>query len=252
MEFSVNKRTMIQKFIHKRLPCNQREHLFYEYKPPYCRHCKEIVESQNHIIQCLNCPKRKILKKNYILMLESYFQHTGINETTKRVILKYIGAWISQQETPELKDIAPEASHSLKQAVEDQNKIGWDQWLKGRISIKWGEMVNYDLINKKVPKAGMSAEKWGKEVIVKSWQFVLECWFTRNESEHDNENNPVLRTKEKLLEEIMWVIRKIPNEVDHPYKDTNEITMLTMPVNNLTMLLEQVKTLIPQFQRITN
>jgi hypothetical protein len=195
-------------------------------------------------------PKKK--EKNYILQLESYSQHSGINETTMRVISKYISAWIMQQESPLLSDIAPDASQHLKQAVKDQEKLGWDQWLKGRISIKWGEMVRYDLENKKGTKEGMSAEKWGKDIIVKTWQFVLECWFTRNEFEHDNENNPVLRSKEKLIEHITWAIENIPNDVVHPYKGIDKETMITLPLDNLTMMLEQVRTITPQTTKITN
>jgi hypothetical protein len=129
MEFSVKKRTIIQKLIHRRLPCHQREHLFYAYKPPFCRHCTEIEESHNHIIQCLNCPKRKILKKSYILTLESYFKHTGADETTSRVLTKYISAEILQQGAPVvLSEIAPDASRRLQQPVIYQEKIGWDQF----------------------------------------------------------------------------------------------------------------------------
>jgi hypothetical protein len=75
--------------------------------------------------------------------------------------------------------------------VKDQEKLGWDQWLKGQISIKWGEMVKYDFENKKAPKEGMSAEKWGKDIIAKTWQFMLECWLTRKKFERNNEKNSI-------------------------------------------------------------
>jgi hypothetical protein len=98
----------------------------------------------------------------------------------------------------------------------------------------------------------MSSEKWGKDTIVKTWQFVLECWFTRNKFEHDNENNPVLRLKEKLIEHIMWVVKNNPTKVKHPYKGIAKETMITLPLDNLTMMLKQVKTVIPQIEKITN
>jgi hypothetical protein len=79
-------------------------------------------------------------------------------------------------------------------------------------------MFKFDFENTRVLKSGLSAEKWGKKIVIKTWQFVLECWFTRNEIEHDNGNNPILRAKEKLVEHIIWVIAKITDDIEHPYK----------------------------------
>jgi hypothetical protein len=43
-----------------------------------------------------------------------------------------------------MEDIAPEASENLRLAVlvVDQNILGWDQWMFGRLSIHWGELFN--------------------------------------------------------------------------------------------------------------
>jgi hypothetical protein len=53
------------------------------------------------------------------------------------------------------------------------------------------------------------------------------------------------------MEQSMWVINKILDEIEHPYKEMDENATKTLPLDNLTMLLEQVKTLIPQKKKTT-
>jgi hypothetical protein len=63
----------------------------------------------------------------------------------------------------------------------------------------------------------MTAEKWGKEIIGMAWHFVLECWYSRNLTEHYTLNDPKLRAKEKLTEKIMWIIGNLPSTIQHLY-----------------------------------
>jgi hypothetical protein len=70
----------------------------------------------------------------------------GTNTTTIRTITTMLNTWLNETEPPELYEIAPEASEHLKQALIDQQNIGWDQWFRGRISIKWGELYNHDIL----------------------------------------------------------------------------------------------------------
>jgi hypothetical protein len=244
MNLSINLRTTIQKFIHRRAPTNQREHRFYSYKSPFCRLCPTTEECQNHILQCKECVDRSSLRKNYLLTLKSYLEHTGTNTTTIRVIISYLNSWLQQSTLPDIQTIAPEASKFLEKAIHEQNQLGWDQWFHGRITIQWGEMYNNDIVNGRKIKQGMTAEKWGKEVIGLTWQFVLDCWHLRNSIEHDSLNDPTLRAKEKLAEKILWTINKIPKSISHPYELSTEAELTSLPLDNLTMTLENLSSLI--------
>jgi hypothetical protein len=86
----------------------------------------------------------------------------------------------------------------------------------------------------------MTAEKWGKEIIGITWHFVLECWYSRNLTEHDTLNNPTLRAKEKLTEKIMWIIGNLPSTIQHPYVHST-VLELTMTLNNFSSLLRQAQ-----------
>jgi hypothetical protein len=59
--------------------------------------------------------------------------------------------------------------------------------------------------------------------------FMLECWYTRNNSEHDNKGDKVGRAKEKFAEEILWLIEK--SHVKAP-PQTKE-TLTELPQENL-------------------
>jgi hypothetical protein len=151
---------------------------------------------------------------------------------------------LQQSTLPDIKTIAPEASKFLEKTIQKQNQLGWDQWFYGRITIQWGEMYNNDIVNERKIKQGMTTEKWGKEVIGITWQFVLDCWHLRNSIEHDSLNDPTLRAKEKLIEKILWTINKIPKSISHPYAQSTEAELTSLPLDNLTMTLENVSSLI--------
>jgi hypothetical protein len=51
-------KTTIYKFIHNRLPCNERNNLYYPYKPSKCTMCPDINEDQMHFLKCKNCMER--------------------------------------------------------------------------------------------------------------------------------------------------------------------------------------------------
>jgi hypothetical protein len=62
-QFTMGEKTTLQKFLHNRLPTNQREHKYYSYLPSTCSVCTNVTETQWHIFQC-PCEERKIIRKN--------------------------------------------------------------------------------------------------------------------------------------------------------------------------------------------
>jgi hypothetical protein len=61
---STIKRKFIQKFLHNRIPTNERQNKYYQYINPTCKNCLLVNETQNHIFRCTECPKRENIKKN--------------------------------------------------------------------------------------------------------------------------------------------------------------------------------------------
>jgi hypothetical protein len=69
----------------------------------------------------------------------------GKNSTTIRVIMSRLNSWLNDVESIAIQELAPEASDYLKEAVKEQDTIGWEHWFCGRICIKWGELYNEDI-----------------------------------------------------------------------------------------------------------
>jgi hypothetical protein len=108
----------------------------------------------------------------------------------------------------------------------------------------WGEMYNHDSVNivslAQQTRRKTDAETWGSKMLDLVWQFVMDMWFTRNQSEHNHENKGTEIGKRKLAEQIIWVKEKIPNTVNHPYSKVTFEGLQKLPTSNLSIMCEQL------------
>jgi ribonuclease HI len=246
--FSEGKRMILQKYLHNQLPCNQRNHVMYEFKSQYCTLCPDIEEDQSHMIRCKNCPRREEIRKKLKRDMIQLLVNTNTNSTVTRVLTYSLNAWLNGTKVPELKDLAPDASPTLLKAYNFQKSIGWEQILKGRFDFSWGEMYNYEQQqtinqNQNPNSRTLTAESWGAKIITLLWNFVLDIWFCRNDIEHNLNDAATEIHKRKLKEQILWLNSKINDSVNHPYKNVTEMSLLTLPVNNLLIMVDQLTTI---------
>jgi hypothetical protein len=148
------------------------------------------------------------LRQTYISNLQKTMIIIGTNSTMIRIIITMINAWLHDVEPSLLSEIAPEASEYLKEAVEEQNSIGWEQWFCGRLSIKWGELYNEDIKIPNIFCTRPSSNRWGIKIIQETWKFIIDCWKIRNNKEHDIEGHPTLKRKEKICDKFLWMRNK--------------------------------------------
>jgi hypothetical protein len=242
-EFSNTTRTSIQKYIHKRIACNERESCFYEYRKPYCHLCSNIIEDHCHLLQCNACPKRKNLRKKYISDLKDKLYVLGTNHDTTRLIVANITAWLLNQDEPSVIVVVPNASKHLKQANTEQKAIGWNQWFRGRLSTKWGDLYNHDITTTETLMKFPSSKKWGKDIVKLTLTFVMDSWYARNICEHEIGNDSIGRSKEKIVDEIEWLIEKKIEVVPNKYKIVSREELLKSPRENLRLMSEQLKKL---------
>jgi hypothetical protein len=238
--FNASVQTTIIQYIHGRLPCNQKEKLYYEYRSDLCSGCGQQIETQEHVIQCNCSDMRKLLKKNYMRNLYRIMESNETEENTSRVIGVCINKWIHGEEIPKMKELADNPSKELIEAYKEQTTIGWDQFLKGRLSIKWGETYNKYKEKEKTKKKYVDAEKWGKDIIVVSWKFFLDIWRERNDNEHGNGNEANIKKKKKLVEKIKWLKTK-NRDLSSSYTNNEDTIDLTkLPMDNLLMMETQL------------
>jgi hypothetical protein len=243
MSLESSTRTSVHKYIHKRIACNKRERRFYRYRDDVCTSCGNATESYCHIIRCKTCNKRINLRKKYLSDLSDKLKITGTHEDTTCVIITHILAWLNDTETPQLKDLVPDATKHLELAVAEQSKLGWHQWFRGRISITWGHLYKNDIKNPNPLLLYPSADRWGKDIIHLTFKFVMECWYLRNKCEHDTLGDPESQSKEKLIEKLTWELERKRNQAPENYLKVQHEALMQLPKNNLSQMVEQISNL---------
>jgi ribonuclease HI len=239
---SQSKKLIITKFNHSQLPCNHRNNIMYEYKPPYCTLCTNIVEDQSHVLRCTKCPERAKIRDKFKKDLLRLLVNTNTDTAITRILTATINAWLNQVPIPSVESVVPDASEALKQAIQFQNQIGWENIFKGRLDIAWGEMYNHQHTTETTSDTRkLVAESWGTKIITLFWDFVLEMWLARNEIEHNLDSKHVDIHKRKLVEHISWIKQKIDEKVVHPYKNTSDAELQALPTNNLKIMLDQIQ-----------
>jgi hypothetical protein len=157
-------------------------------------------------------------------------------ENLSRVIGNCIRCWINGEDIPQMKELADNPSKELIEAYKEQNHIGWDQFVKGQLTIKWGEVYNLERSKKHSEKRFLNAEKWGKDIIVVSWKFFIDIWRKRNDNEHKGLDNSSEIKKKKLIGKIKWLCKK-NTERSSLYKEKFNIKELEkIPIDNLLMM----------------
>jgi hypothetical protein len=130
--------------------------------------------------------------------------------------------------------------------VQAQHKIGRNNFIKGRISSKWSKLYIQDRQQnldetRKLP----IAEIWVRDIINITWNYVLNTWYSRNNTEHQKDKDDINTVKTRLIAKIEWIHEKIPL-VDlkiHKKLSINDLNKSTM--SNL-YVLEQQLTIILQ------
>jgi hypothetical protein len=70
----------------------------------------------------------------------------------------------------------------LLKAISEQEAIGWRQFIRGRMSITWRELIKDRLTHNDI--ANITAEKWGNQIAFINWKHILRLWHLRNKEVH--------------------------------------------------------------------
>jgi hypothetical protein len=75
-------------------------------------------------------------------------------------------------------------SQSIQQALDQQSRLGWDQFLRGRIGLKWAQLQSQHFLEQKMRQTG---QKWASHLIMALWDFTWSMWDNRNHILHHSE-----------------------------------------------------------------
>ena len=120
--------------------------------------------------------------------------------------MRGVSSWLLQLPTPPIHHVSYLASQQLTRAYETQTQIGWDHFLKGRLSIEWSALMRFEYsklsslptLPGKKPKY-RTPESWAKGIITLNWEFVNQLWEQRIASVQTNNHNLDTRNNHYFL-----------------------------------------------------
>jgi hypothetical protein len=195
-----NDRTRIKKLINGILPTNVKLHQQDKQHSPKCPSCNN-AESNSHISSCNN-PRRKKLRNQMFSTLRKSMEKQETHIHVQKIIMQGLTAAIKQKKgTVEEADLSFQPSGIIKQALKEQNEIGWINFYKGRMSIKW-EQVQRNHYNKQKKKQS-DPHIWATTIITSMWQGFLQMWEDRNNDQHGRDQNKAdVKERDTLLRKL--------------------------------------------------
>jgi hypothetical protein len=76
----------------------------------------------------------------------------------------------------------PTMDKSLETTLRTQNNIGWEHFMRGHMTIKWGHLISQHISTQ--PQHKIAAKKWGAKPIAINWKYILQLWQQRSEELH--------------------------------------------------------------------
>ena len=202
---SHNDRIRIQKFIFNRWATNNRQSKYFSHITPNCSTCSHSLEDEDHIIRCLS-PQRSEIRKTWVLELDKFLCASHTHDAVRQAIMCGLNAWLNNHKPPILQQVILNASSQLIHAYNEQTKIGWNHFVRGRLSIMWANLAQHHMNKMEISSISMSSERWGKRIISINWIGVLGLWEQRNSEEHgDTPEEQTSISKEKLLIEAVSI-----------------------------------------------
>ena len=166
----------ISRFIHNWLPTGKRTHRNDARISHKCPMCSQDNEDNAHLLRCKN---RMVQTRRTDLManINKFLKDSQCAPALKIVIPDAILRWL-RGEKPKCVSTTKQG-HDLWEA---QQSLGWDQFFKGRVHYKFGDLQEaYQVIHHHKQNDGA---QWASKLIAIIWRWVHTTWLARNEVLH--------------------------------------------------------------------
>jgi hypothetical protein len=80
-----------------------------------------------------------------MISLNNLCDKYATNKSTKMIITQNVNNWLSEKGPEDLGTNVPDATKTLIKADQQQQSIGWNNWINGRWSQEWGTLQNYEI-----------------------------------------------------------------------------------------------------------
>ena len=160
-----------------------------------CPQCQQFQETLSHVFQCPQATEIcRISWAKALVTIQA--------KTTCPLVAKTLGSGLLQWSTSgqvrwqgQHPNITDTIGLSVFAAFQDQQAIGWDQAIRGRLSKHWGT-ANLLYCTKQLNQGDQQLQdSWTSTLVSGMWQYGIDQWIGRNEFIYG-------KTKEERLEKI--------------------------------------------------
>lgn len=199
--------------------------------------CQQPQETFRHV---LTCQSSCSTTKHYQLLarLRGFLEDTHTMPSLTDCLVQAVTAFFSQ------KPIVPTDFPSLfEHAVEEQNILGWDLFLLGRLSPEWRLIQNAFLRRQHAPRTG---ERWASALITHLFSMAWDLWELRNGALHQQAPAPASH----LNDEISTLYQRGPNNLPTTCHYLFHGTLSSLLSQPRSQRLQWVKTVKLAHQRL--
>jgi len=201
--FSILQRITVFKLIHGWLATRKHRMRAGKTRSPLCPLCMGIEDKQ-HIYVCPDArmSHKRVVEFNKVAMM----LRSSIDTDPFKAIMA--GMWsLTSPETSAIYRTEFSTSEDTESAMMQQESIGWDHFLLGRISGKWLDIGFRDTY-KKTP------ETWAQDLIYQLLRTGVDLWKYRNQLLHGNDNEISLvqaSTTQRLVDHLYTTLQQMEN-----------------------------------------
>jgi hypothetical protein len=145
-----------------------------------CFACNLLWEDTNHVLCCCSDPRCNARTQAMTTFKQHLIkQHTP--DVMMTLLCNSMDSWLNRTRVaPPTWEPPLELIHTnLCRAFESQRHIGWDQFLRGRITLDWRHAIAM-YYNDHCPGPSFTSDQWLRTTIKALWTFSLTLWHARN------------------------------------------------------------------------
>ena len=172
----------VVKLVHDIVPTNARRKKYGQVQHSDCPLCRLHPETTHHIMRCQHGTRKKWRESTKGEMVKA-----GKNaRASMEMVEAFVGSWFHWIATGQPPD-STGLPIDIREAIENQTHIGWNQVIHGRVSKKWAALRPPSTPTSVVtPKENTETTKWTLDVLDALWKQWFNVWEARNKTVHGN------------------------------------------------------------------
>jgi hypothetical protein len=179
-DLSNHEKVIIFKFINNQLPTKARDNKYYNYRTKHCDLCQCDFEDEDHIVLYRSVNRQQLRQEWLNEITITYLSEPHTSANIRNSIINNLTNWFEPNDSSEPTEYLDQ--NDILKVINKQQAIGWRHFIRGRLSIDWGHLINIHLTFNKITE--INAEKWGIDLLRINWKFILKMWRARCEDLH--------------------------------------------------------------------